>query len=119
CAIVLVVFALISAIRISKLMEVAEKAKEKETGLFEAKAIAESRWSEDRTGVPVRQDEVKTRDARHVVVGLVDTITTRPANPIVEEKKMGKLRFQTEGKLINLVLAYIGAATFCLIFGTL
>src|SRR5699024_6689464 len=51
--------------------------------------------------------------------GLIDKVTHNPENPFVDEKKMGKLNLQTDNKLIELVLAYVGAAAFWLVFGTM
>ena len=117
CAIVLVVFALISAVRISKLMGVAEKARERKSMVLEDKTVGSQDIGKP-VGVLSEEDRIKAT-ADQGVEGFVDRITTSPGNPIVEEKKMGKLRFQTDGQLINLVLAYIGSATIWLVFGTL
>src|SRR5690606_16778525 len=51
--------------------------------------------------------------------GLVQKVTHNPNYPLADEKKMGKIKIETEEKLIHLVVAHIVAAAFWLIFGTL
>src|SRR5690606_37410156 len=51
--------------------------------------------------------------------GLVDKVTHNPDNPFVDEKKPGKINLQTDNRLIDLILAYLGAAAAWLVLGTL
>lgn len=128
CIIVLIVFALIFVIRINKLLRISEKRKSK----LEARELHEAIINADAWEVDellqnrqqagryqLRGDELSgpagLKDSR----GLVHKITQNPNNPFVDEKKIGKISFQTDNKLIDLVLAYTAAATLWLVFGTL
>lgn len=51
--------------------------------------------------------------------GLVSKVTHDPKNPLVDEKKRETLRLETPAPLRNLMIWYLGAAVFWLVFGTL
>jgi cytochrome c oxidase cbb3-type subunit 1 len=51
--------------------------------------------------------------------GIVSSYTHDPQNPLVDEKKRSRSVLQIPVELKNLVVWYIGAATFWLVFGTL
>ncbi len=51
--------------------------------------------------------------------GLIAKFTHKPAYPLVDEKKRSPVNIQTPEKLKKLVIYYVGAATFWLVFGTL
>ncbi len=51
--------------------------------------------------------------------GLIAKITQDPENPLVDEKKRETLRLDTPQSLRNLMVWYLGAAVFWLVFGTL
>lgn len=127
-AIVLLVFMIIFLVRLRKLMGIMERSKEKKANreLNEAIINADAREIDELLSLRQQSGRFKLsgselagagsiRDER----GLIHKITQDPNNPFVDEKKIGKISFQTDDKLINLVLAYIGAAAFWLVFGTL
>ena len=51
--------------------------------------------------------------------GLVAKVTHDPENPLVDEKKRETIRMETPKALRHLMLWYLGAAVFWLVFGTL
>lgn len=51
--------------------------------------------------------------------GLIAKVTHDPENPLVDEKKRETLRMETPKPLRNLMIWYLGAAVFWLVFGTL
>ncbi|HET7360718.1 MAG TPA: cbb3-type cytochrome c oxidase subunit I [Flavobacteriaceae bacterium] len=51
--------------------------------------------------------------------GLIHNLTTRPDNPLFDQKKKSKIRLETPEGLKKIVIYYLGAATFWLVFGTL
>lgn len=51
--------------------------------------------------------------------GIISSYTHDPQNPLVDEKKRSRSILQIPVELKNLVVWYIGAATFWLVFGTL
>ncbi|WP_373522856.1 cbb3-type cytochrome c oxidase subunit I [Aquiflexum sp.] len=51
--------------------------------------------------------------------GLIQAVTNEPDNPIADEKKRAGEALETPEKLKQLVVFYIGAAAFWLVFGTL
>ena len=51
--------------------------------------------------------------------GLVAKVTHDPENPLVDEKKRETIRMETPKSLRNMMLWYLGAAVFWLVFGTL
>ncbi|MBN7813532.1 cbb3-type cytochrome c oxidase subunit I [Algoriphagus sp. H41] len=51
--------------------------------------------------------------------GLIAKVTHDPENPLVDEKKKETLRMETPKPLRNLMIWYLGAAVFWLVFGTL
>lgn len=50
--------------------------------------------------------------------GLVGKVTDNPDNPLFDEKQQTKLRLDTAPELRKLVIWYLGAAAFWLVFGT-
>ena len=51
--------------------------------------------------------------------GLVNKFAHDPVNPIVDGKKISPISFETPDKLKKIILYYLGAATFWLLFGTI
>lgn len=51
--------------------------------------------------------------------GLIAKVTHDPENPLVDEKKQETLRLETPEPLRNLMVWYLGAAVFWLVFGTM
>ena len=51
--------------------------------------------------------------------GLIAKVTQDPENPLVDEKKHETLRLETPQALRSLIVWYLGAAVFWLVFGTL
>ena len=51
--------------------------------------------------------------------GLIHNLTQRPNNPLFDEKKKYKIRLETPEKLKKIMIYYLGAAVFWLVFGTL
>lgn len=51
--------------------------------------------------------------------GLISQVSSDPKNPIVDEKKKTSLTLETPKELTKIVLWYVGASAFWLVFGTL
>ena len=51
--------------------------------------------------------------------GLISQVSSDPKNPIVDEKKKTSLTLETPKELTKVVLWYVGASAFWLVFGTL
>ncbi|MDT7829493.1 cbb3-type cytochrome c oxidase subunit I [Pricia sp. S334] len=51
--------------------------------------------------------------------GLVNRVTHEPENPLVDEKKKTPIEIETPEQLKKIVIYYLGAAVFWLVFGTL
>lgn len=58
--------------------------------------------------------EVAAEDKRGVIAG----VTHEPRNPLVDEKKRTRLDLETPDALKKIVIWYLGAAVFWLVFGT-
>lgn len=58
--------------------------------------------------------ENKAEDSK----GLIHNLTTEPDNPLFDEKKKSGIRLETPEKLKKVVIWYLGAAVFWLLFGT-
>ncbi|NEN23809.1 cytochrome oxidase subunit I [Cryomorpha ignava] len=58
--------------------------------------------------------EVEVMDKK----GLVGKVTDNPNNPLFDEKQQAKLRLDVSPELRKIVIWYLGAATFWLVFGT-
>ncbi|MBX2951877.1 MAG: cbb3-type cytochrome c oxidase subunit I [Leadbetterella sp.] len=58
--------------------------------------------------------EVAAEDKRGVIAG----VTHEPRNPLVDEKKRTRLDLETPDALKQIVIWYLGAAVFWLVFGT-
>lgn len=64
-------------------------------------------------------NEFRGREEVHDDIGLVDYLTEDPENPIVDEKKKSSVVLDVSPDLKSLVVWYLGAAVFWLVFGTL
>lgn len=51
--------------------------------------------------------------------GLVYKVSHEPGNPLVDEKRKSPLTFETPSELKRIIIFYLGAAVFWLVFGTL
>ncbi|MDD2982654.1 MAG: cbb3-type cytochrome c oxidase subunit I [Crocinitomicaceae bacterium] len=51
--------------------------------------------------------------------GMINRVTHEPNNPLVDQKKKSPLSLETPEKLKKVVIYYIGASVFWLVFGTL
>lgn len=51
--------------------------------------------------------------------GLIHKVTHKPENPLADEKKRASIAIETPAPLKKLVIFYLGAAVFWLVFGTL
>lgn len=51
--------------------------------------------------------------------GLIHNLTREPDNPLFDEKKKSNIRLETSEGLKKIVIYYLGAAVFWLVFGTL
>ncbi|MEX2380423.1 MAG: cbb3-type cytochrome c oxidase subunit I [Vicingaceae bacterium] len=51
--------------------------------------------------------------------GLISHVSSDPKNPIVDEKKKSPLTIETPKELTKVILWYVGASAFWLVFGTL
>ncbi len=51
--------------------------------------------------------------------GLIHKVTHNPANPLADEKKRAAIAIETPTSLKKLIIFYLGAAVFWLVFGTL
>ncbi|MEX2594295.1 MAG: cbb3-type cytochrome c oxidase subunit I [Anditalea sp.] len=127
CIIVLLVFSIIMVLRISKLLNVSDKTEEKENIQQIKDAIINIDSKEIDEILQLRQqsgryqligDELAGKGPVALRRGLVQKITHNPNYPLADEKKMGKIKIETDDKLIRLVLAHIVVAAFWLIFGT-
>jgi cytochrome c oxidase cbb3-type subunit 1 len=128
CIIVLLVFSLILTLRIGKLLNVSDKARDKEKINSIKDAIINSNSKEIDEILQVRQqagryqlagDELAGQGPMVLRKGLVQKVTHNPDYPLADEKKMGKIKVETDDRLIRLILAHIAVAAFWLIFGTL
>lgn len=128
CIIVLVVFSLIMALRINKLLNISEKEKRKVDINEFRDSIINSDSPEIDELLKARQesgryqltgDELAGQGPLVFRKGLVNKVTHNPNYPLTDEKKMGKIKVETDDQLIRLILAHIVVAAFWLIFGTL
>ena len=125
CIVVLLVFCLIMALRIRKLMNVSERVNKNSRAHQTAVPIAETgsqeneRLKEQGDRLHLTGSESVGQEPATVREGLVQKITHNPNFPLADEKKMGKIKVETDDQLILLVLAHIVVAAFWLIFGTL
>src|SRR5690606_5835332 len=113
CIIVLIVFSFISVIRIDKLLNVSNRAKSKNqerelkdaivnSDSAEIEELLESRRKSGR--YKLKGNELAGAGAIKDNRGLINQVTQDPNNPFVDEKKIGKISFQTDDKLIHLIL---------------
>ncbi|WP_226333998.1 cbb3-type cytochrome c oxidase subunit I [Echinicola marina] len=125
---VLVVLAYLMVVRLNKLMNVSEKVKwtnEREDLKsvlinLEREEVDELLERRKKAGLyRLRGNEIGGELNFKDEKGLIRKITKSPHNPLVDDKKSGKLKVETDDRLIRLIIAYVVAAAFWLIFGTL
>jgi cytochrome c oxidase cbb3-type subunit 1 len=126
CIVVLLVFCLIMALRIRKLLNVSDKVSEKGKAHLIKTSIIDSDFQEGNEILQEQGDRLHSSRSESVGQepvalrqGLVQKITHNPNFPLADEKKMGKIKVETDDQLIRLVLAHIAVAACWLIFGTL
>ena len=125
CIIVLLVFSFILTLRIRKLLNVSDNAKKRnEINKFIVNRDFQYGNEGLQEGPHAHQyqltgDELAGQEEVILRHGLVQQITHNPNSPLADEKKMGKIKVETDDQLIRLVLAYITLAAFWLIFGTM
>lgn len=64
-------------------------------------------------------EELGSRKAANDAMGVVKKVTHEPENPLFDEKKKTRLNIETPAALKKIVIWYLGASTFWLVFGTL
>lgn len=64
-------------------------------------------------------DELGSKNKASDEKGLIHNLTRRPDNPLFDEKKRSNIRLETPEGLKKIVIYYLGAGVFWLIFGTL
>lgn len=125
CIVVLIVFSFILTLRIKKLLNISDDAKERDeirksihhhSSQLDNKDLHENMYS---SPYQVAENELARQGQVVLRQGFVQKITHNPNFPLVDEKKMGKIKVETDDQLIHLVLAHIGVAAFWLVFGTL
>ncbi|MGY6742773.1 MAG: cbb3-type cytochrome c oxidase subunit I [Cecembia sp.] len=79
--------------------------------------ILESRKAARRN--QLKGDELGSRGEIRDEKGLVDYLTEDPENPIVDEKKKSPLKMEVDPALKQIVVWYLAAGVFWLVFGTL
>src|SRR5690606_8591551 len=118
CIIILVVFSIIAVVRIGKLLTVSENVDKKKADKELKDAIINADLSEidellkesQQSGrYKLQRTELSGSGTIKDSRGLVNQVTLDPNNRLVDEKQIGKIGFQTDDKLSNLVLAYLGA----------
>lgn len=125
CVIVLLVFAFIMILRLGKLLNVSERARDREIIKV---APADNDFNAEEGSAQVRQQENRLLAVHEQIAapiplvyrqGLVQKVTHNPDFPLADEKKMGNIKVETDDQLIRLILAHLVVAAFWLIFGTL
>lgn len=66
----------------------------------------------------LKGDELGSENKAEDRKGLIHNLTSRPNNPLFDQKKKSKIRLETPEELKKIVVWYLGAATFWLVFGT-
>lgn len=66
----------------------------------------------------LKGDELGSTNKAQDKKGLVHTLTSEPENPLFDEKKKSNIRLETPEGLKKIIIYYIGAAVFWLVFGT-
>ncbi|HET8860759.1 cbb3-type cytochrome c oxidase subunit I, partial [Marivirga sp.] len=64
-------------------------------------------------------DELGSNWATKDKKGLIRKVTDKPENPVADEKKRSEERLEIPAELKRLIIFYLGAAIFWLVFGTL
>jgi cytochrome c oxidase cbb3-type subunit 1 len=67
----------------------------------------------------LRGDELGGENKASDDKGLIHNLTREPNNPLFDEKKKSNIRIETPEGLKKIVIYYLGAAVFWLVFGTL
>lgn len=127
-AIVLFIAVVIVVFRLSSFFDRLQKKSEKSTqreikqqiiNLEDADVdeILESRKAAHR--YQLKGDELGSRGEIRDEKGLVDYLTEDPENPIVDEKKKSPLKMEVAPALKQIVIWYLAAGVFWLVFGTL
>lgn len=125
---VLVLAIIILVFRASNLMkesEIKERAKQKEEYVRhlvnleeeELDAIIENR--KKALKYKLKGTELSGEEEGNDERGLIAKLTHKPSYPLVDEKKRSTINLETPEPLKKLVIYYIGAAAFWLVFGTL
>src|SRR5690554_3637540 len=105
CIIVLLVFAFIMILRLGKLLNVSEKAREKQRLKDLKNASIDTgtgpsdgpvRTSQQEGGFQLVGDELAGQRPVVIRQGLVQKVTHNPNNPLADEKKMGNIKVQTD-----------------------
>lgn len=82
----------------------------------EIDAILENRKKAKR--YKLKGNELGSENKAEDSKGLIHNLTTEPDNPLFDEKKKSGIRLETPEKLKKVVIWYLGAAVFWLLFGT-
>jgi cytochrome c oxidase cbb3-type subunit 1 len=67
----------------------------------------------------LKGDELGSSNKAQDKKGLIHNLTSEPENPLFDEKKKSNIRLETPEGLKKIVIYYLGAAVFWLVFGTL
>ena len=67
----------------------------------------------------LKGDELGSENRAFDKKGLIHNLTSEPENPLFDEKKKSSIRLETPEGLKNIVVYYLSAAVFWLVFGTL
>lgn len=113
--IVLFVAALIITAQVGRLLR---EAKEKHAGEEPQPQGASHGNGKDGT-YKLRGDELGGTAEAADDKALITRATSEPGNPLVDEKIYSRTRLQVDGALQRLVIWYLAASTFWLVFGTL
>src|SRR5690606_15754858 len=118
CIIVVLVFSIIMILRISKLLNLSDKKEKQENDQqikdaiinIDSREVDEILQLRQQSGrYKLKGDELAGQSPLSPRQGLVQKVTHNPNYPLADEKKMGKIKIETEEKLIHLVLAHIVA----------
>ncbi|MCC6383662.1 MAG: cbb3-type cytochrome c oxidase subunit I [Bacteroidia bacterium] len=109
-SIVLLVAALIGYYKVSTLVDKAMNSGSDSTldARYSSASAYKLKGDELGSGIPAQDNK-----------GVVTAVSHRPENPIVDEKKTTSISLDTPPELRKVILWYMGASAFWLIFGTL
>ncbi|MEZ4923099.1 MAG: cbb3-type cytochrome c oxidase subunit I [Crocinitomicaceae bacterium] len=125
--IVVMVGLLVMSARVSKYVEKISKNKKKEKNIeFAEELIGMSEKEIDEIllrrkaalNYKLAGDELGSGVTAKDEKGLISNVTRDPDNPLVDEKKKSPINLETPEPLKKIVIYYVGAAVFWLIFGT-